>query len=155
MVMGKIFKSILAHENIKSLSLTITSPMLSAQWHHPYGKKQRGTKEPLDESERGEWKSWLKTQHSKHEDHGIGSHHFKANRWGDNGIVTDFIFLGSKITADGDCSHEIKTLAPWKKSYDHLDGILKSRDITLLTKDCAVRATFFSQWSFRDVRAGP
>ena len=32
--------------------------------------------------------------------------------------VTDFIFLGSKITADGDCSHEIKTLAPWKKSYD-------------------------------------
>ena len=34
------------------------------------------------------------------------------------GTVTDFIFLGSKITADGDCSHEIKTLAPWKKSYD-------------------------------------
>ena len=33
-------------------------------------------------------------------------------------IVTEFIFLGSKITADGDCSHEIKTLAPWKKSYD-------------------------------------
>ena len=33
-------------------------------------------------------------------------------------IVTDFIFLGSKITADGDCSHEIKTLCPWKKSYD-------------------------------------
>ena len=33
-------------------------------------------------------------------------------------IVTDFIFLGSKVTADGDCSHEIKTLAPWKKSYD-------------------------------------
>jgi len=41
--------------------------------------------------------------------------------------VIDFIFLGSKITADGDCSHEIKTLAPWKKSYDQL-SILKSRD---------------------------
>ena len=43
-----------------------------------------------------------------------------ANRRGSNGnsTVTDFIFLGSKITADGDCSHEIKTLAPWKKSYD-------------------------------------
>ena len=42
--------------------------------------------------------------------------------WQINGVtmetVTDFIFLGSKITADGDCSHEIKTLAPWKKSYD-------------------------------------
>ena len=48
--------------------------------------------------------------------------------------VTDFIFLGSKIPADGDCGHEIKTLAPWKKSYDHLDSILKSRDITLPTK---------------------
>ena len=51
--------------------------------------------------------------------------------------VTDSFFLGSKITADGDCSHEIKTLAPWKKSYDqprqHIKKILKSRDITLLT----------------------
>ena len=45
-----------------------------------------------------------------------------ANRWGINGIVTDFIFLGSKITEDSDCSHEkkkkSKILAPWKKSYD-------------------------------------
>ena len=145
MVMGKIFKSILAHENIKSLSLTITSPMLSAQWHHPYGKKQRGTKEPLDESERGEWKSWLKTQHSKHEDHGIGSHHFKANRWGDNGIVTDFIFLGSKITADGDCSHEIKRrLLLGRKVMTNLDSTLKSRDITLSKKVCLVKPMVFS-----------
>ena len=41
------------------------------QLTHPYGRKQRGTKEPLDESERGEWKSWPKTHHSKNEDHGI------------------------------------------------------------------------------------
>ena len=41
-----------------------------------------------------------------------------ANRWGNDETVTDFIFLGSKITADCDCSHEIKTLAPWEKSYD-------------------------------------
>ena len=41
-----------------------------------------------------------------------------ANEWGNSGTVTDFIFLGSKITADGDCSREIKTLAPWKESYD-------------------------------------
>ena len=48
--------------------------------------------------------------------------------------VTNFIFLGSKITADGDCSHEIKTLVPWKKSYDKSRQHIKSRDITLLTR---------------------
>ena len=47
--------------------------------------------------------------------------------------VTDFILGGSKITADGYWSHEINTFAPWKKSYDHLDSILKSRDFTLPT----------------------
>ena len=56
-----------------------------------------------------------------------------ANRWGKNG---NFIFLGSKITADGDCSHEIKRyLLLRKKSMTNLDSILKSRDITLPTKD--------------------
>ena len=54
------------------------------------------------------WKSWLKTQHSKNEDHSIESHHIVANRWETVETVKDFIFLGSKITADGDCSHEIK-----------------------------------------------
>ena len=55
--------------------------------------------------------------------------------------VTDFIFLGSKITADGDCSHEIKRLllAPWKKSI-YLDSILKIKDITLPTKVHLVKA---------------
>ena len=48
--------------------------------------------------------------------------------------VTDFIFLGSKITADGDCSHEIKCLLLGRKVMTKLDSILKSRDITLLTK---------------------
>ena len=48
-------------------------------------EKRRGTKEPLHEDERGEQKSWLKTQYSKNEDHGIRSHHFTANRWGNNG----------------------------------------------------------------------
>ena len=51
-------------------------------------------------------KNWLKMQRSKNEDHGIWSHHFIANRWGTMVTVTDFIFLGSKISADGDCSHE-------------------------------------------------
>ena len=55
--------------------------------------------------------------------------------------VTDFIFLGSKITADGDCSHEIKScLLLGKKAMINLDSILKSRDITLLTKVCLVKA---------------
>ena len=62
-------------------------------------------------------KSWLKAQHSENEDHGIWSHHFMGNRWGNSG--KSVIFLGSKITADGDKSHEIKKmLTPWKKSYD-------------------------------------
>ena len=56
--------------------------------------------------------------------------------------VTDFIFLGSKITVDGDCSHEIKRrLLLGRKAMTNLDSILKSRDITLLTKVCLVKAT--------------
>ena len=43
-------------------------------------QKLRGTKDPLDKSERGEWKGWVKTQHSKNQDHGIQSHHFMANK---------------------------------------------------------------------------
>ena len=58
-------------------------------------------------------------------------------------VETAFIFLGSKITADGDCSHEIKTLAPWKKNYDQPRRILKNRDITLPTKVCIVKAMVF------------
>ena len=55
--------------------------------------------------------------------------------------VTDFIFLGSKITSDGDCSHEIKRrLLLGRKVMTNLDSILKSRDITLLTKDPTVKA---------------
>ena len=57
--------------------------------------------------------------------------------------VSDFIFLGSKITADGDCSHEIKSLAPWNKVMTNQDSILKSRDITLPTKVRLVKAVVF------------
>ena len=59
-------------------------------------------------------------------------------------IVTDFIFLGSKLTADGDCSHEIKRrLLLGRKVIINLDSILKSRDITLPTKVCLVKAMVF------------
>ena len=59
--------------------------------------------------------------------------------------VRDFVFLGSKITADGDCSHEIKRwLLLGRKVMTHLDSLLKSRDITLPTKVHLVKAMFFS-----------
>ena len=58
--------------------------------------------------------------------------------------VTDFIFLGSKITADGECSHEIKRLLLLgRKAVTNLDSILKSRDITLRTNVCIVKVTVF------------
>ena len=66
----------------------------------------------------------------------------------------DFIFLGSQITADGDCSHEIKRrLLLGRKLMTNLDSILKSRDITLPTKFSLVKAMVF-QWSCMDVRVG-
>ena len=62
----------------------------------------------------------------------------------DGETVSDFIFLASKITADGDCSHEIKThLFLGRKVMTNLDSIVKSRDITLPTKVCLVKAMVF------------
>ena len=105
--------------------ISITSDM---QVTPPYGRKQRKNKEPLDESERGEWKSWLKTQCSKHWDHGTAP----TTSWQVEGekveAVTEFIFMGSKITADGDCSHEIKRcLLFGRKAMTNLDGIFKKQ----------------------------
>ena len=82
--------------------ISITSDMQMTQ---PYGRKWR-TKEPLDESERGEWKSWLKTQHSENQDHGIWSHHFMANRWWNNGNNDRLYFGGLQ-------NHCRWVLQPW------------------------------------------
>ena len=72
----------------------------------------------------------------------------------DGETVADFIFLGSKITVDGDCSNEIKRhLLLGKKVMTNLDSILKSRDFTLPTKVCLVKAMVFP-WSCTDVRVG-
>ena len=72
----------------------------------------------------------------------------------DGETVADFILGGSKITADGDCSHEIKRrLLLGRKVLTNLDSIFKSRDITLPTKVRLVKATVF-QWSCMDVRVG-
>ena len=93
----------------------------------------------------GKWKSWLKTQHSENEDHGIWSHHFMANRWRNNGNSDRLYFLGSKVTADGDCSYEIKRhLFLRRKAMTNLDSILKSRDIILPTKVHLIKAMVFS-----------
>ena len=67
-----------------------------------------------------------------------------ANRWEDVEIVTDFLFLGSRITADGDCSHEIRRqLFLGRKAMTNLDSGLKSRDITLPTNVHIVKAMVF------------
>ena len=70
---------------------------------------------------------------------GIRFHHFMANRWRNNGNRDRLLFLGSKITANGNCSHEIKRcLLLGRKAMTNIDSILKSRDINLPTKVCIV-----------------
>ena len=84
-----------------------------------------------------------------------------ANRRGKVEAVTDFLFLGSKITADGDCSHEIKRcLLLGRKAMSNLDSVLKSRDVTLPTKVHLVKAMAFpvvmyrcDSWTIK--KAGP
>ena len=77
-----------------------------------------------------------------------------ANRWRKVEAVTDFIFLGSEITADGDCSHEIKRhLLLGRKIMTNLDSILKTRDITLLTKVYLVKAMVFPGVMYRHERS--
>ena len=86
-------------------------------------------------------KSWLKTQHSENEDHGITSWQIDGETME---TVTDFILGGSKITADGVCSHEIKRhLLLGRKAMTNLDSILKSRAIILPTKISLVKAKVF------------
>ena len=91
---------------------------------------------------RGEQKSWLKAQHSKIMASG------PITSWEIDGetveTVSDFIFLGSRITTDGDCSHEIKKpLLLGRKVMANLDSLFKSRDITLPTKVRLVKAMVF------------
>ena len=120
------------------------------RWHHPYGRKWRGTKEPLDEGERGEWKSWLITQQSKNENHGIQLHHFMAYRWGNNGNSDRLYFLGLQ----NHCrwwlqSWNWKTLDPWKKSYDKPRQHIKNRDITykgLSSQSCGFSSSHVWMW---------
>ena len=104
----------------------------------------RGTKEPLWWGWKREWKSWLKTQHSKSKFIASGAITSCQVDRKMMETVTDFIFLGSKVTADNDCSHEIKRcLLLGRKVMTNLDSVLKSRDITLPTKIHIVKAMVF------------
>ena len=110
----------------------------------PYGRKQRRTKEPLDEVKEQSGKEGLKLSIQKTKIMASGS----VTSWQIDGekveTVTDFIFFGSKITADGVCSQKIKIhLLLGKKAMTNLDSVLKSRDITLLTKVCTAKAVVF------------
>ena len=107
-------------------------------------RKWRGTKKPLDESKRGEWKSWLKAQHSENEDHGIWSQHFMGNRWGNSGKCQT-LFLGApKSLPMMIVAMKIKRhLLLGRKVMTNLDSIFKSRHITLPTKVHLVKAMVF------------
>ena len=100
----------IARRNINNLRCADDSTLMA--------ESKEELKSLFDESERGEWKGWLKAQHSESEDHGIQSHHFMANRWGNWKQWLTLFFGGSKITADGDCSHEIKRCLLLGRSYD-------------------------------------
>ena len=115
------------------------------RWRHPYGRERRGTKakrnllmKVKEESE----KAGLKLSIRKTKIMASGP----TTSWEIDGeTVTDFIWGGSKTTADGDCSHEIKRrLLLGRKVMTNLDSIFKSRDITLLTKVYIVKAMVFS-----------
>ena len=104
----------------------------------------------ITEGERGEWKSWLELQHLKNRDYSKPS----VTSWQIEGekveAVTDFIFLGSKITADDDCSHVIERhLLLVRKAMTNINSSLRSRDITLLTKVCISKARVFQVFMYR------
>ena len=81
-------------------------------------------------------KSWLKAQHSEKEDHGIQSHHLMGSRWETVETMSDFILGGLKITADGDCRHEIKRcLLLGRKVMTNLDSIFKKQRHYFANKD--------------------
>ena len=89
-------------------------------------------------------KAGLNLNIQQNKDHSIQFHYFMANRRGKSEAVTNFIFLGSKITVDSDSSHEIQRhLLLGRKAVTYLDSILKSRDITLLTNVRIVKTMVF------------
>ena len=116
------------------------SPQI-CRWYHPNGRKLRGTKEPLDESER-EWKTGLQLNIETTKIMASGP----ITSWQIDGetvkTVTDFIFLGSKITVRGYCIHKLISCSLEENLWLNLDSLLKNRDITLPTKVLIVNQSY-------------
>ena len=118
---------------------------LICRWYQSNDRKWRGAKEPLDECERGLRNNIKKIKI-------LASSPISSWQIDEEKVETviDYIFLGSKITAEGDCSHEIKRcLLLGRKAMANLDSVLKSRDITLLTNVQIVKAMVFPVVRYR------
>ena len=117
----------------------------------PLWRKQRGSKDPLDDCESGEWKILFKTQCSKTWDHGIQSHHFVASRWGNNGNSDKLDFL----RLQNHCRWWLqpwneKMFVPWKRSYDKSRQHIKKQRHYFANKGPSSQSYAF----FQNVRVG-
>ena len=138
-------------ESILPREISIT---LACKWHCPYSRKWRGTKRLLMKVKEESEKAGLKFNIQKTKI--MASNPITS--WQIDGdtmeTVTDFIFLGSRITEDSDCRHELRRcLLLGRKAMTNLDRLSKSRDITLSTKVCIVKAMIFPA-VMMDVRVG-
>ena len=128
----------------KDMRYILESCHISGGWTPSTLLKPLMLKLMIPESERRDWKSWLKAQHSENEDHGIQSHHFMGNGW-ENGRNSDRLYF------QGLQNHCRWWLQPWnkrwlllgKKAMTNPDSVFKRRNITLLTKVCLVKAMVF------------
>ena len=121
--------------------ISTTSDM---QMTPPLWQKVKRNQRTVDESERGDWKTWLKTQHSKNKDHGIQSHHFMANRKGKSGKQWQTLFSWApKSLRMVTITMKVKDTCLGRKAMINLDSILKSKDIILLTKFYTAKAMGF------------
>ena len=122
------------HRLESGLSGEISPPQI-CRWYHSNGRNWRGTKESLDEGERGEWESLLETWHSKNWDHGIRSHHFMANRGGKSKQWQILFSWAPKPLQMVTATMKLNMLAPWKKSYDKPRQCIRKQRCNFADKD--------------------
>ena len=120
---------------------------LICRWHHFNGRNWRWTKEPRRWRKK-RMNTWLKNQHSKNEHHGIQSHHFMANKWTKNENSDRFHFLGLKITADGDCSQEIKRPTSSLASFTFIKQLFSSSLSAIRVVSCAYLSYWYFSWQY-------
>ena len=121
-MLGWMKRKLIARRNISNLRHTVDTTLMA--------ESEEELSSLLMKVMRRVKQSWLKSQHSRNENHGIRSHHFMADRWENNGKNVRLYFLGLQ----SDCSHEMKRcLLRGRKAMTNLDSILKCRDITLPT----------------------